>query len=202
MMAVSARPAAVAFTDAAARAAVDAVIAAGEGLPDATVDADAARRVADVALTAAARALREQPHGTDVAYFVIDNTHTGFPREGRDRAGAAYAVCSSALLETLRELADPDFRRRWDLGVPIGPADAVAQYTRDELPDSWPEHAAPPALARGVLEAATSAILNPSSGAGVPGDERLARRLVARALPAACAAMQRTGHWPPAGVAA
>ena len=66
MMAVSARPAAVAFTDAAARAAVDAVIAAGEGLPDATVDADAARRVADVALTAAARALREQPHGTDV----------------------------------------------------------------------------------------------------------------------------------------
>ena len=123
---------------------------------------------------------------------------TGFPREGRDIAGAAYAVCSSALLETLRELADPDFRRRWDLGEPIGPADAVAQYTRDELPAGWPQHAAPPALGRSVLRAATTEILAPSSGAGFTGDE-LTQRLVARALPAACAAMQRAGRWPAAG---
>ena len=201
-MAVSTRPAAVAFTDAAARAAVGAVIAASEGLADTPMGADTARRVVDVALGAASRALRDQPRGTNLAYFVIDDTHTGFPREGRDSAGAAYAVCSSALLEMLRELADPEFRRRWDLRDPIGPADAVAQYARAELPDGWPEHAAPPALARDVLDAATRAILEPSSGADLRGDERHARRLVARALPAACAAMHRAGQWPPAGVGA
>ena len=197
-MAVSTRPATVTFTDAAARAAVDAIIAASANLPDMGVDANTARRVVDVALAAAARAMRDQPGGADIAYFVIDDAHTGFPREGRDIAGAAYAVCSSALLETLRELADPDFRRRWDLGEPIGPADAVAQYTRDELPAGWPQHAAPPALGRSVLRAATTEILAPSSGAGFTGDE-LTQRLVARALPAACAAMQRAGRWPAAG---
>jgi hypothetical protein len=197
-MAVSTRPAAVAFTDAAARAAVGAVIAASEGLADTPMGADTARRVVDVALGAASRALCDQPRGTNLAYFVIDDTHTGFPREGRDSAGAAYAVCSSALLEMLRELADPDFRRRWDLRDPIGPADAVAQYARGELPAGWPEHAAPPALGRSVLQAATTAIVDPSSGAAFTGDELEARRLVARALPAACAATQREQQ-PPGG---
>ena len=98
-------------------------------------------------------------------------------------------------------IAAADFRRRWDLGDPIGPAEAVAQYTRDELPVRWPEHAAPPALGRRVLEAATSAVLDPACGAGFHGDERHARRLVARALLAACAAMLRAGRWPPTGVA-
>jgi hypothetical protein len=194
-VAVTTRPATVAFTDAAAWAAVDAVIAAAEDLPGTTLDVDTARRVVDVALTATARALRELPHGADTAYFVIGDTHTGFPREGRDNAGNAYAICSSALLDTLRELADSQFRRRWDLGAPIGSADAVAQYTRHELPDGWPEHSAAPALARRVLEAATTAVLDALSGAGVDRDERQARRLVARALPTACAAMHRAGEW-------
>ena len=190
-MAVSTRPAAIAFTDAAARAAVDAVIAAAAQVPDVSMDIATARRVVDVALAAAADALHDHPDATDIAYFVIDDTHPGFPREGRDSAGAAYAVCSSALLEMLRELADPDFRRRWDLGAAIGPADGVAQYARDELPGGWPEHAAPTAIARSVLRAATTAILEPSSGADFAGGACAARRLVARALPAACAAMQR-----------